>query len=111
MVKRKTADSRFHRAFRKIAEWCRLNRHLPIGEQYQVLWRKLHGHFAYYGIIGNVQSLQRFRYEVIRVWRKWLSRRDREGSWPWARMNELLRYLLLPVPKGWVPPLRSEPVT
>src|SRR5712691_6747253 len=49
VVKRKTAGSRFHRAIKKIAEWCRRNRHQPIGEQYQVLWQKLRGHFQYYG--------------------------------------------------------------
>jgi hypothetical protein len=46
MVKRKTADSRFHRAVKVIATWCRLNRHLPSGEQHRVLGQKLLGHFA-----------------------------------------------------------------
>jgi hypothetical protein len=109
VVKRKTADNRFRRAFKKIAEWCRLNRHLKIGEQYQVLWQKLRGHFAYYGIIGNLRCLQRFRFEVIGVWRKWLSRRRRGEYWPWARFTELLRYLPFPVPKGWVPPCAAKP--
>ena len=60
VVKRKTAGSRFHRAVRKIAEWCRLNRHLPIREQYAALTQKLRGHYQYYGVIGNKGSLQRF---------------------------------------------------
>src|SRR5712691_8575823 len=45
VVKRKTAGSRFHRAVRKIAEWCRLNRHRPMAEQHQPLGQKLRGHF------------------------------------------------------------------
>jgi hypothetical protein len=44
VVKRKTAGSRFQGAIRKIADWCRLNRHLPLGEQHQVLGQKLRGH-------------------------------------------------------------------
>jgi hypothetical protein len=47
VVKRQTAGSRFQRAIKRIAVWCRLNRHLPIGAQYQALVRKLQGHFAY----------------------------------------------------------------
>jgi RNA-directed DNA polymerase len=100
VVKRKTASSRFQRAVRKIADWCRLNRHRPIGDPYRALWYKLRGHFTYYGIIGNLPALQRFRYEVLRLWRKWLSRRHRDGQWTWARFNERLRFLRLPVPRA-----------
>jgi RNA-directed DNA polymerase len=46
VVKRKTAGSRFQRAVKRIGDWCRLNRHLPIGVQYQALWQKLRGHFS-----------------------------------------------------------------
>jgi RNA-directed DNA polymerase len=104
VVKRTTADSRFHRAVKAIADWCRLNRHLPIGGQHQALWQKLRGHFAYYGVIGNLRCLQRFRYQVLRVWQKWLSRRRRRGRWPWARFNEFLRRLPLPYPPSRVSP-------
>jgi RNA-directed DNA polymerase len=111
VVKRKTAGSRFRRAIKRVALWCRLNRHKPIGEQYRALWLKLRGHFAYYGLIGNLTWLQRFRYEVLRVWRKWLSRRHRGGQWTWTRLNELLRRLPLPTPRQRVPPPRGEAVT
>jgi RNA-directed DNA polymerase len=110
VVKRKTAGSRFHRAIKRIAEWCRLNRHLPILEQYQALTRKLQGHYTYYGgLIGNIRCLQRFRYEVMRLWRKWLSRRRRRGQWPWTRFNQLLKVLVLPWARAWVPPCVVKP--
>jgi RNA-directed DNA polymerase len=98
VVKRKTAGSRFHRAVKKIGEWCRLNRHLPVGEQHRTLGLKLRGHFRYYGVIGNLPSLSRFRYEAVRLWRKWLSRRRRRGQFTWARLNALLRAVPLPWP-------------
>jgi hypothetical protein len=41
-------------------------------EQHWELGRKLRGHNAYYGITGNQLPLSRFRYESLRVWRKWL---------------------------------------
>jgi RNA-directed DNA polymerase len=110
VVKRKTSGSRFHRAVKRIAEWCRLNRHEPVGKQYQTLWRKLHGHFLYYGgLIGNLRCQQRFRYEVLREWKKWLSRRKRGERWTWARMHEFLKYMPLPVPRGWVPSCVVKP--
>jgi RNA-directed DNA polymerase len=110
VVKRKTAGSRFQRAVTVIAVWCRLNRHRPIREQYQVLARKLQGHFGYYGgVIGNIRCLHRFRNEVMRLWRKWLSRRRRRGQWPWERFNQLLKRLVLPWPRAWVPPCVVKP--
>src|SRR5262249_52716766 len=42
-VKRKTAASRLSRALRSIAQWCRANRHQPLGEQQQTLGQKLRG--------------------------------------------------------------------
>ena len=89
MVKRKTAGSRFRRAVKKIAEWCRLNRHLPLREQHQALTQKLRGHYQYYGVIGNLDSLKRFHYEVMCQWRKWLSRRKRRGQYPVAAVPRL----------------------
>jgi RNA-directed DNA polymerase len=109
VVKRKTAGSRFHRAVKRIAAWCRLNRHRPIAEQHATLGQKLRGHFAYYGVLGNLPCLQRFRYEVLRVWRKWLSRRRRRGTWPWARFNELLRRVPLPWPRVGTSPCVASP--
>ena len=39
-----------------------------------------------------------FRYQVARIWRKWLARRSRLRRMNWERMNELLkRYPLPPV--------------
>ena len=98
VVKRKTAGNRFHRAVKKIAEWCRLNRHLPVREQYEMLTRKLRGHYQYYGVLDNRSSLQRFYYEVVCQWRKWLSRRKRRGQLSWAGYLGLLRVFVLPKP-------------
>lgn len=84
VVKRKTASSRIRRALREIAQWCRHHRHDPIDQQHQRLWQKLRGHYAYYGITGNYESLRRFRDAVARHWKRWLSRRSqRHAGWSW----------------------------
>jgi RNA-directed DNA polymerase len=96
VVKRQTASSRFTRAVTAIAQWCRLNRHEPMGQQCHTLRQKLRGHFGYYGITGNAQALSRFRYEVSRIWRKWLSRRKRGKAMRWDAFNRLLERYPLP---------------
>lgn len=97
IVKRKTAKSRFTRTLRRINEWCRRNRHLPVMEQQTALNRKLRGHDAYFGITGNAPALSRLRGEVNQRWRKWLNRRSYAARMNWEQFNRLLnRYPLLP---------------
>ena len=96
VVKRKTSDSRLSRALRTINQWCGKNRHEPLAEQQQALSRKLRGHCAYYGITGNSNSLSAFRLWVVRIWRRWLSRRNRERGMTWDCFNRLLERYPLP---------------
>jgi group II intron reverse transcriptase/maturase len=95
VIQRKTAASRFQRAVRTLAQWCRLNRHLPVTEQHQTLSRKLRGHDAYYGITGNYRMLQKLRYVVERAWQKWLARRH-AGPLYWERFRRVLERYPLP---------------
>ena len=96
VVKRRTAASRFRRALRMIAQWCRLHRHVPIPEQHRTLSQKLRGHCAYYGITGNGEALRRFRDAVQRIWQKWLSRRSWAGRLSWDAFNALRQRYPLP---------------
>lgn len=97
IVKRCTAKDRMTRALRAIRQWCRAHRHLPIEAQHGVLRRKLLGHDAYYGITGNGAALERYRYEVRRIWRKWLDRRSNRARMRWDRFRDVLaRYPLPP---------------
>ena len=99
VVRRKTMRSRFSRAMKAIAQWCRLHRHDTIDEQHRSLKRKLQGHYAYYGITGNARSLGRFAHEVPRVWRKWLGRRSQRAKMTWERFLRLLQRYPLPPPR------------
>jgi RNA-directed DNA polymerase len=94
-IKRKTASSRFSRALRRVAEWCREHRHDPLLAQQQALARKLRGHFAFYGITGNKDALDRFRYEVCGIWFQWLRRRGRRRM-TWSRFVKVLDRFPLP---------------
>jgi RNA-directed DNA polymerase len=96
IVKKRTAASRIRRFAKAIGEWCRRHRHRPIQEQHATLSRKLRGHDAYYGVTGNGSSLNRMRGIVVRIWRKWLSRRSWKGRFGWASLWGLLERLPLP---------------
>ena len=98
VVKHKTAASRFGRAVKGLAHWCRVNRHQPVPWQHQQLIGKLRGHEAYYGLTGNAPALRRLRYEVARVWQKWLNRRSHRAAMPWERFQGLLQRYPLPAP-------------
>jgi RNA-directed DNA polymerase len=98
-VTRQTASKRLSRAVRSIAQWCRNNRHRPVYEQHAKLSQKMRGHYAYYGITGNVRALKWFLWAVSRVWRKWLDRRNRQREMTWPRFQRLLKRYPLPPPR------------
>ena len=98
-VMRQTASKRLSRAVRSIAQWCREHRHRPVCEQHATLSQKVRGHYAYYGITGNMRMLKGFLCAVHRAWRKWLSRRNRQRDMDWDRFNRLLRRYRLPPPR------------
>lgn len=96
VLKRKTMGKRLTRGLKGIGQWCRKNRHEPLRKQVEVLGRKLKGHFGYFGITGNYQALQRYRREVIAIWRQWLARRGDPKGMSWERMHKLLAFFLIP---------------
>lgn len=100
VVKLRTSQSRFSRALRRAAAWCRSNRHLPVPQQHRILGQKLIGHDAYYGVVGNYASLRLLRHWVERIWFKWLRRRSwaaTRKNWTW--MRRLLARFPLPPPR------------
>ena len=81
-------------------------RYLPVKEQAINLNRVLRGHYAYYGIAGNIRALQKVHRIVERYWRKMLNSRNREGRVTWEVFQRIKTLhplqrpkLLLPYPK------------
>jgi len=99
VVRQTTAKSRLARALVTVKDWCRKNRHWPVHNQHARLSAKLKGHYAYYGITGNIRQLQRYRNQVTKVWRKWLARRTRSARLTWARYSAFLERHPLPAAK------------
>jgi len=98
VVQHKTASQRMSRALKAVAQWCKESRQWSQVKQHPGLSRKLRGHFAYYGITGNVRALERFHHQVVQIWFKWLNRRGGQRRWTWGRYERLLRLVPLPEP-------------
>ena len=106
LVRRKTSRNRLNRSLKAIREWCKKNRHASLRWQWEELSLKLRGHYNYYGVRGNFESLQRFWYGAWKYWKRALSRRsDKVNKF---RLHRLVtEVFVLPKPKithseGWL---------
>jgi group II intron reverse transcriptase/maturase len=99
MVGRKTDGKRLARSLKAIADWCRDHRGMPRREQHKALSRKLYGHYAYYGISLNFNSIAEFYWKVREIWYKWQVRRSAQRDLTWSQFNEYLRNCPWPAPK------------
>jgi group II intron reverse transcriptase/maturase len=107
-VQRRTMKARFARALRAVTEWCRRYRHLDVGVQAKALGQKLRGHYAYYGITGNIRSLSNFFGQVSLIWWKWLQRRSQRARMSLEAFNKnILERHPLPKPRIVHSALRS----
>lgn len=99
----KTRKARLRRAITAISDYCRRQRHKPLKEQHAALGRRLTGHYRYFGVNGNIRSLQRVLYHVHRGWLKWLRRRSQRGRrLTWNRFSAYLAAFPLPQPRIYV---------
>ena len=98
VVKRKTAKDRLARSLKTVGEWCRVNRHNDVADQYRALVLKIKGHCQYYGITGNASMLNAFRDGVQKLWWKWLNRRSQRNDMTWQDFNLMRKAYPLPIP-------------
>jgi len=105
LVKRKTSRKRLNRSLKSFHQWCKRNRHGPIGWQHRELSRKLIGHYNYFGIRGNFAALRTVRHKVLKQWLIMLRKRIQRSNI--SRLYRLLtETFVLPHPKithseGW----------
>ncbi len=98
-VKRRTARKKLQGAVERMGEWLRNHRHQKLPELMETLAAKLRGHWNYYGVIGNSQSLSQYEYQVHGLLYKWLNRRSQKRSYTWKALNRLLERFSVPRPR------------
>jgi RNA-directed DNA polymerase len=95
-VVRKTMRQRMLKKLKAVNLELRRRMHQPVDEQGRYIRALIRGHLNYYGVPLNSRAIRAFRTVVIRLWKKWLSRRSQRGHVAWDRMQ---RYI-----DRWVPP-------
>jgi len=99
----RTEKSRLRRALMRLQDQMRRMRHLSIREQTDCLNQMLRGHYAYYGIAGNIRALQRVHRAAERYWRKMLSSRSWQGQIWWKQFQQIKERFPLLRPKLYLP--------
>ena len=97
-LQRRTAGKKFRSSVKRVAEWCKKNRHLRMKEQFQRLNAKLRGYYNYYGVNGNYASLNEFFQQLQRLHLKWLNRRSQRPSYTWDGYRALRQHFALARP-------------
>jgi hypothetical protein len=94
-----TEKSRLRRALMRLQDQMRRMRHLSIQEQVKLLNQMLRGHYAYYGVAGNLRALLRVHRAVEHYWRKMLSSRSWHGTVRWEQFQRIKEQFPLLRPK------------
>ena len=100
IVGRRTSRKKFRKKCKELNLWFKHVRNfLPVKEWWPILAAKLRGHYQYYGVSGNMPSLQRFRHLALRLALKWLNRRSQRRSFSWEGFGTYLKHYPLPPPR------------
>ena len=100
IVGRKTSAKKFRAKCREMNVWLKAVRNAcKAKEWWPILCAKLRGHYQYYGVSGNMRSMQRYYHITIRLVMKWLNRRSQRKSFNWERFRSYLEHYPVPRPR------------
>jgi len=102
-VGRKTEKSRLRRSLARLQELMREIRHEPVKDQVTKLNQALRGHYAYYGVAGNLRALHKVYRAIERYWHKMLCSRSRKSFIPWEVFVRIKTRFSLLRPKLFLP--------
>jgi group II intron reverse transcriptase/maturase len=89
MLKRVTIAKRMRAKLREVKDELRRRRHHSIPDQGQWLGSVVRGHYAYYAVPGNSDSINAFYNQVTRHWFRSLRRRSQRTRVNWTRMRRI----------------------
>jgi group II intron reverse transcriptase/maturase len=99
-VKVKTERKRQNKALTAFNQWIKSIRNRKTTESiWQLIASKLTGHYNYYGVSGNFESIKHYYSRVRNLTFKWLNRRSRKKSWNWEGFIRYNSLYPLPRPK------------
>ncbi len=100
MVRVKTSRKKMNKAIKEMNAWIKTIRNLmKLKDIWKLLKLKLQGHYNYYGLSGNFESIQRYYRRVLGLVFKWMNRRSQKRTWNWKIFSDYVRQYPLPEPK------------
>jgi len=100
IVGRQTSRKKFRQKCQEMNDWLRrIRNHKKAKDWWPTLAAKLRGHYHYYGVSGNMRSLNRFYHMTVRLTRKWLNRRSQRKRFYWKGFISYLKHYPLPRPR------------
>jgi RNA-directed DNA polymerase len=91
IVKRQTIRKRLSAKLKALKAELRHRWHTPVVQLGQWLRSVVQGWFNYHAVPGNIDSLNAFRSQVLRLWFRALRRRGQRRPMTWARFLLLVR--------------------
>ncbi len=101
-VGRKTEKTRLRRSWSQLPETMRAMRHDPVEVPGQVLNQLLQGHYAYYGMAGNMRALIPVYQATESYWHRRLSSRSQKSYVTWTEFQALKQRFPLKRPKLFI---------
>ena len=79
-----------------VKSWLRERLTKPIAETMKTLRRKVEGHYNYYGISGNFESIRKFTWYVKFTVYRMFNRRDQKGRMKWDSFQRIWDFYMMP---------------
>jgi RNA-directed DNA polymerase len=106
-VDKRTARKSLRKSQKRLPLWCKENRHRKIPELFKALNAKLRGYYNYFGVYGNLPSLNAFYLYAVRTLWKFLNRRSQRKSYNWVVFNQLMERFDIAKPRIVIRPKRA----
>jgi group II intron reverse transcriptase/maturase len=98
-VDKRTARKSLRKSQKRLSLWCEENCHRKIPELFKALNVKLRGYYNYFGVYGNLSSLNAFYLYAVRALWKFLNRRSQRQSYNWLGFNQLMKLFAIAKPR------------
>jgi group II intron reverse transcriptase/maturase len=99
VLQRRTSRKKYRASLANFTEWCKTHCHLPKPVLFAKLNQKLRGYWQYYGIRGNMESLDDYFHHIKGTLYKRLNHRSQRKSYNWAGFVALLEDFKLVKPR------------
>lgn len=100
MVRVKTERKRMNRSVTAMRQWIQKTHNIMLLPAiWQKITQKLTGHYQYYGVSGNFESINRYYHKTRSLLFKWMNRRSQKKTWNWEGYSKYLTAYPLPKPK------------